>query len=102
MAETFKIMELKRVSNEWEVKVSVPPNWMGFSNFTMKIEAEMTPVGGGLVERDLADVVKSIKRRIAYACQTLANTAFADLDEESVNSVKGAILHDATHSPDHA
>ncbi|RWX78294.1 hypothetical protein EPK99_06600 [Neorhizobium lilium] len=100
MADKFKIMEMKREGDQWAVKVAVPTNMLGFSSFSVKVEAEMNPPGGGVVDRDIADVLKTVGKRTAYAFQVLANVAFEALDEESVKSVKGAILHDATHSPD--
>lgn len=104
MNDKFKITEMKREGDQWSVKVTMPPNWLGLTSFSMKIEAEMTPDSGGLVDRDLTDVVKTLERRIAYSLQALANIAFESLDEEGVKRVKGALLHDATdqQSGDHA
>jgi hypothetical protein len=100
MADKFRITEMKREGDQWEVKVAVPRNMLSFSSFSIKVEAEMNPPGGGVVERDIADVLKTVSKRTAYAFQVLANVAFEALDEDSAKSVKGAILHDATQSPD--
>jgi len=95
MSEKFKITEMKREGDQWSVKVSMPSNWLGLASFSMKIEAESSPESGGLVDRDLTDVVKTLERRIAYTLQSLANIAFEALDDEGLKRVKGALLHDA-------
>lgn len=104
MAEKFKITEMKREGDQWAIKVTMPTNWLGLTSFSMKVEAEGSPEGGGVVDRDLSAVVRTVERRIAYSMQALANIAFEALDEEGTKLVKGALLHDATHQPsgDHA
>lgn len=99
MSDTFKIVEMKRVSDQWEIKASVPANMFGFSSITMKVEAEVPPEGGGLVERDMSDVMKTFNRRIAYDLQRLANIAFEKLDKDSSDMVRRVLVDEAAHEP---
>lgn len=97
MPDTFKIVEMKRVSDQWEIKASVPSNMFGFASITMKVEAEVSPEGGGLVERDIAEVMKTFNRRIAYDLQRLADIAFGKLDKESIDMVRRVLVDEAAH-----
>jgi len=99
MSDKFKIFEMKRVSDQWEIKVTVPSNMFGFSSITMKVEAETSP-GGGLVDRDLADVMKTVSRRLAYDFQRLANIAFKPLNKEDSDMVRRVLLDEASHGAD--
>lgn len=97
MGDTFKIVEMKRVSDQWEIKASVPTNMFGFSSITMRVEAERSPEGGGLADRDIPDVLKTFNRRVAFDLQRLANLAFESLDKESADMVRRVLLDEASH-----
>lgn len=97
MSDMFKIVEMKRVSDQWEIKANVPTNMLGFSSITMKVDAEAQPEGGGLIDRDLSDVLKTFNRRIAYDLQRLANIVFESLEKESSDMVRRVLLDEAAH-----
>jgi hypothetical protein len=101
MESKFKIVEMKRVSDQWEIKTKMPDNMFGFSSITMKVEAEVPPAGGGApVDRELSDVFKTLNRRIAYDLQRLANIAFEGLDKDSSDMVRRVLLDEASHDAD--
>lgn len=100
MPEIFKITEIKRVSDNWEIKATVPNNMFGFSTISMKVEAEKKMEEGGMVERELSDIIKAFHRRVAYDFQRLADIAFDKLDKESIDMVREALIAEAAHGDD--